>query len=94
MNNDDVFQKRYKRDLRFYIFWNTGYLLLNGFELTDKPLILNIIVVVIIPLFIMGYLIYEYFKLKVKRPAKLSLLIFAVLGLLLVLLVFLKIVKL
>ena len=94
MNNDEVFQKRYKLGLRFYIFWNTVYLLLSGFELTDRPLILNIIVVVIIPLFIMGYLIYEYFKLKVKRPAKLSLLIFAVLGLLLVLLVFLKIVKL
>ncbi|KLI74568.1 hypothetical protein AAW28_13145 [Lacticaseibacillus casei] len=94
MNNNDVFQKRYKRYLRFYIFWNTGYLLLNGFELTGKPLIFNIIVVVVIPLFIMGYLIYEYFKLKVKRPAKLILLIFMVLGLLLVLLVFLKIVKL
>ncbi|RXT16875.1 hypothetical protein BVJ53_14540 [Lacticaseibacillus chiayiensis] len=94
MNNDDVFLKRYKCCLRFYIFWNTGYLLLNGFDLTDRSLILNIIVVVVIPLFIMGYLIYEYFKLKVKLPAKLILLIFMVLGLLLVLLVFLKIVNL
>ncbi|OLS05650.1 hypothetical protein AUQ39_12025 [Lacticaseibacillus casei] len=94
MNNDDVFQKRYKRGLSFFVYWNTVYLLLGALGFTDKPLILNIIVQVIIPLFIMGYLIYEYFKLKVKRPAKLSLLIFAVLGLLLALLMFLKIVKL
>ncbi|RXT56792.1 hypothetical protein, partial [Lacticaseibacillus chiayiensis] len=70
MNNKDVFEKRYKHILTFLGFWIAGYLTLDSL-FSGLPLPLTMFSSTFVPISFLSYLVYVYFKLKVKRPSSL-----------------------
>ncbi|MED7631210.1 hypothetical protein DB330_09950 [Lacticaseibacillus casei] len=93
MSNNDVFQKRYKHIAAFLIIWIAAYFTLDSL-FPDLPIPLTLFLMIIVPVYLLGYLVYEYFKLKIKRPTSLVFLLVLVAALILALLQFLKIVTL
>ncbi|WP_225421734.1 hypothetical protein, partial [Lacticaseibacillus casei] len=65
MNNEDVFKKRYKHFLTFLTFWIAGYFTLDSL-LSGLPLPLTVFSSTVVPISFLSYLVYDYFKLKIK----------------------------
>ncbi|MDE3314499.1 hypothetical protein [Lacticaseibacillus zeae] len=91
MNNMDVFKNRYKHILTFLGFWIAGYFTLDSL-FSGLPLPLTVFSSTVVPISFLSYLIYDYFKLKIKRPASLIFLVVMIAAFIFAILLFLKIV--
>ena len=91
MNNRDVFKNRYKHILTFLGFWIAGYFTLDSL-FSGLPLPLTVFSSTVVPISFFIFLFYDYFKLKVKRPASLIFLVVMIAAFIFAILLFLKIV--
>lgn len=79
MSGNDLFKKRYRLVTVLSGIWFAGYLILRSLSLAKPLLTLVTIFALVVPMSLLEFLIFEYFKLNVARPTVLIFLIVVVL---------------